>query len=440
MAGRQDPRQILDRLRRKDRLTEVELRAFADGLASGDISDAQGAAFAMGVCLNGLSEDETAALTRAMRDSGEVLHWDLPGPVLDKHSTGGIGDSVSLVMAPVLAALGCFVPMLSGRGLGHTGGTLDKLESFAGLRTEMDTARLRRIVGRIGCAIVAASPRVAPADRRLYSLRDHTSTVESQSLIVASILSKKLAGGAEALILDVKGGSGAFMKSRAEAQSLADGLTRVARAAGAKTRALITDMNQPVAPAVGNAVEMVEVLKVITDPQPDQRLCQLTLALTGELVSLAGVFDSPEDGGRAALEVLSSGAAAEKFAAMVAEQGGPMDVLDGGAKAHLPTAAVERPVFPQEPGKVAAIDGAALGQLVVKLGGGRQYAEDEIDPSVGLSMVANLGETVDNHRPLAMVHAADASAAANAARVVHAAMQVSETAGVPPLIHGRVDP
>lgn len=440
MAVGQDPRRTLERLRRKDRLTEVELRGFADGLADGSVSDAQGAAFAMGVCLNGLNEDETAALTRAMRDSGEVLHWDLPGPVLDKHSTGGIGDSVSLVMAPVLAAMGCYVPMLSGRGLGHTGGTLDKLESFAGLRTEIDTARLRRIVGRIGCAIVAASPRIAPADRRLYALRDHTSTVESQSLIVASILSKKLATGAEALVLDVKGGSGAFMKSRADAQELAAALTRVARAAGAKTRALITDMNQPVAPAVGNALEMVEVLKVLTDPKPEQRMCQLTLALTGELLALAGVFDTPEEGGRAALRVLSSGAAAEKFAAMVAEQGGPVDVLEGGAKAHLPVADVTRPVFALEPGKVAAIDGEALGQLVVRLGGGRQRVDDEVDPSVGLSKIAALGENVDNHRPLAMVHAADAAAASEAARVVQAAIQVSDTAKVPPLIHGRIDP
>ncbi|WP_138471001.1 thymidine phosphorylase [Poseidonocella sp. HB161398] len=433
-------RQFLARVRQGDRLTETDLRSFAKGLASGEVTDAQGAAFAMGICKGGLSADETAALTRAMRDSGEVLDWDLPGPVLDKHSTGGIGDAVSLVLAPVLAAMGCYVPMLSGRGLGHTGGTLDKLETFHGVRTEIDTAKLKRIVGRIGCAIVAASPKIAPADRKLYALRDHTSTVESQPLIIASILSKKLAAGAEALVLDVKGGTGAFMKNREEAESLARGLVEVAQAAGCRTRALITDMNQPVCPAVGNAVELVEVHRVLTDPKPEQRLCKMTLALAGELAALAGLYPTAEEGGRAALKLLTSGKAADKFAHMVAELGGPIDVLDGSFAGYLPEAKVVRAVFPEEPGVVSGIDGVALGELVVRLGGGRRRPGDEIDHSVGLSKVASLGERVDQFRPLAMVHAADNAAATEAASVLRRAMVVGEEAILPPMIHGRIDP
>ena len=435
-----DPRAVLNSLRQGDRLTEVDLRGFASGLATGEVTDAQGAAFAMGVCLRGLSDDETAALTRAMRDSGEVLSWDLPGPVLDKHSTGGVGDAVSLVLAPVLAAMNCYVPMLSGRGLGHTGGTLDKLETFRGLRTEVETARFRRIVGRIGCAIVAASPRIAPADRRLYALRDHTSTVESRALIVASILSKKLAAGAEALVLDVKGGSGAFMKNRAEAEALAAALTRVAHAAGARARAIITDMNQPLCPAVGNAVEIVEVMKVLTDPKPAQRLCQMTLALAGEVTALAGVHGTAEEGGRAALRVLQNGKAAEKFVAMVAELGGPIDILDGPITKYLPAAEVIRPVYPAGPGRVAGIDGTALGRVVVRLGGGRRRVTDEIDPSVGLSRVVSLGDAVDPRTPLAMVHAASVSAAEEAVILVRQAFAIEDNAVAPPLIHGRVDP
>jgi len=435
-----DPRVLITRLRQKDRIPEVEFRQFCAGLASGEISDAQGAAVAMAIFLSGLSEDETAALTRAMRDSGRVLKWNLPGPVLDKHSTGGLGDCTSLVLAPVLAALDCYVPMLSGRGLGHTGGTLDKLESFSGVRTEVTEDRLRRIVGRIGCAIVAATRDIAPADRKLYALRDHTGSVESRELIVASILSKKLAAGTEAMVLDVKGGSGAFMQSREEAESLAQALVRTSALAGLKTRALITDMNQPVAPAVGNALEILEVVKVLTDPKPTQRLCQLTLALAGELLALAGVQDSAEAGGRAALRVLTNGRAAEKFVHMVAELGGPHDMLEGGIKRHLPKAEVQRAVFPNDPGVVVAIDGRALGRAVVKLGGGRKRMGEDIDHAVGLSSLVSLGDRVDETVPLAMVHAATPAAAAEAVQAVLMAVRIGERATLPPLIHGRVDP
>ncbi|MGB0661068.1 MAG: thymidine phosphorylase [Mangrovicoccus sp.] len=434
-----DARPTLTRLRNKDRLTEVELRAFCDGLADGEVSDAQAAAFAMGVCINGLSDAETVALTRAMRDSGRRLRWDLNGPILDKHSTGGIGDCSSLVLAPVLAALDCYVPMLSGRGLGHTGGTLDKLESLPGLSTDVDLPKLRQIVARVGCAIVGASAEIAPADRRLYAIRDHTGSVESQSLIVASILSKKLAAGTDALILDVKGGSGAFLQSRAEAEGLAKALVNTAHEAGAKVRAVITDMNQPAAPALGNALEIREVMEVLTDPRPEQRLCQLVLALAGELLALAGMYQTAAEGARAALKVLTKGDAAERFCDMVVEMGGP-NTTPERLTAQLPVADVVRPAPAFEAGKVVAIDGQALGHMVVRLGGGRRKADDKIDPSVGLADMVQLGQDVRQGEALAKIHAADPAAAEEAVRVVQAAIQIGASTTVPPLVHGRVDP
>lgn len=433
-----DPRKVLARLREGLPLDETALVQFARGLADGSVSDAQGAAFAMGVCRAGLSEAETVALTRAMRDSGTVLDWDLPGPVVDKHSTGGLGDCTSLVVAPTLAALGAFAPFMSGRGLGHTGGTLDKLEALDGLRTTVPVDRLKRIVARVGCAVVGATAEIAPADRRLYALRDETATVESPALITASILSKKLAGGARALILDVKGGSGAFMKTRAEAKALAQALVNAAKGAGCKTRALITDMNQPLAPSLGNAVELAEVLKVLRDPRPESRLCQLSLALVGEVLDLAGAYPTPEAGARAALEVLQSGAAAEKFAAMVNELGGPVDVLDD-PESHLPRAPVITPVPAPHGGHVQAIDGVSLGEVVRALGGGRRHVGDAIDPRVGLTRVAPMGTHLGRGDPLAMVHAADADSAAAAVAAVAAAFQIGEKTPVPPLIHGRVN-
>ena len=249
-------RGILAKLRHRQSLTREELVWIAQGLASGDISDAQAGAFAMGVCLTGLSDIGRVALTTAMRDSGVVLNWDLDGPVLDKHSTGGVGDCVSLILAPALAACGAYVPMISGRGLGHTGGTLDKLEAIPGVSTQVDEARLRQIVGQTGCAIVSASADIAPADKRLYAVRDVSSTVDSLDLITASILSKKLAAGLDGLVLDVKVGSGAFMKDIKQAQALAEALTKTANAAKCRTTAIISDMSQPLVPSLGNALEV----------------------------------------------------------------------------------------------------------------------------------------------------------------------------------------
>jgi len=413
-----------------------DIESFAAQLGDGSISDAQAGAFAMAVCLNGLEMEATVALTKAMRDSGEVLRWDLPGPVVDKHSTGGLGDAVSLVLAPVLAACGLYVPMLSGRGLGHTGGTLDKLEAIPDLKTELSGQEFARITAQTGCAIAAAGAEIAPADARLYALRDETATVESLPLIVSSILSKKLAGGADALVLDVKGGTGAFMQSREAAQELANALVETAQGIGLPTKALITDMNQPVAPAIGNALEVAEVLKVLCAPSPDQRLCQLTLALAGELMALADQADSAEKGARQALAKLQDGSAAEKFGRMVAAQGGPADIMER-AVGYLAQAPVSRPVYAGDGGKIAVIDGRALGQVVMVLGGGRARTGEPIDPSVGLSMVAELGTPVDPQTPVAMIHAASEEDADRAEGAVRAAFQIAQIGAAPPLIHGR---
>lgn len=429
---------VLARLRAGRTLDDEALQWFARGLASGVVSDAQAGAFAMAVCKSGLNDEETAALTRAMRDSGRVLEWDLPGPVLDKHSTGGLGDATSLIVAPVLAALGCYAPFLSGRGLGHTGGTLDKLEALDGLKTSVSEERLRAIVGDVGCAIVGATDRIAPADRRLYSIRDETSTVDSAALITASILSKKLAAGADALILDVKGGSGAFMKTRAEAEELARALVSAAKAAGCATRALITDMNQPLGPSLGNAVELAEVLIVLRAPRPDSRLCALSLALAGEVLALVGRCSDPQSGARAALEALQSGAAAEKFGAMVHALGGPARLLDDPAQ-YLPKAPVVRAVKARTDGRVAAIDGVGLGQVVVRLGGGRLRSDDVIDPRVGVTGVLSLGDTVSRGDAMALIHAATDADADAAEGLVQAAIQIGTDAVSPPLVHGRVN-
>ncbi|MEM1361150.1 MAG: thymidine phosphorylase [Pseudomonadota bacterium] len=432
-----EAQRILALLRNGQTPSEEDLHWFARGLGDQSITDGQGAAFAMALCLRGLDPSATVALTRAMRDSGRRITWDLPAPVVDKHSTGGLGDAVSLVLAPLLASCGLYAPMLSGRGLGHTGGTLDKLEAIPGVVTTMPEGQFKRIAQDVGCVIAGASADIAPADARLYALRDETATVESLPLIVASILSKKIAGGAAALVLDVKGGTGAFMPTREEAQNLANALVETCQEIGMPVRALLTDMNQPVAPAIGNALEITEVLEVLRAPKPDQRLCQLTLALVGELMALAGVAPSAEKGAHLALEKLHGGQAAEAFGRMIAAQGGPTDFLER-AGGHLPSAPVQRPVYPQEFGQIAVVDGRALGQVVVALGGGRTRAGERINPAVGLSQVAELGAVADRKTPLAMVHAADDEAADRAEGAVRAAFQLAKIGVAPPLIHGRI--
>ena len=434
-----EARALLSALRRGEAPAGEALAWAAEALADGRMSDAQAGAFAMGICRVALPESARTALTLAMRDSGEVLRWDLDGPVLDKHSTGGVGDCVSLVLAPALAACGAYVPMISGRGLGHTGGTLDKLEAIPGLRVDLDAQRLRETVARAGAAIVAASARVAPADRRLYAIRDVTGTVESLDLITASILSKKLAEGLDGLVLDVKLGSGAFMKTREDARALARALVTTATAAGCPATALVTDMSQPVAPALGNALEVAEVMRALTGEDAGA-LAALSAALGGELLAGAGLAPDAGTGAARIAEAISSGAAAERFGRMVARQGGPLAFVEEWPR-FLPEAPVIREVAAREAGHVAAIDGEALGLAVVDLGGGRKVEGDRVDPAVGLSEVVRLGQRVEKGQPLARVHAARESQAEAAVRAVRAAVTLApEVPEPPPLVHERLAP
>ena len=409
---------------------------FAQGLANGAVSDAQAGAFAMAVCLNGLSDAGRVALTRAMRDSGDVLAWDLPGPVLDKHSTGGVGDCVSLIAAPVLAACGVFVPMISGRGLGHTGGTLDKLEAIPGLSVHVDEARLRAITRDVGCAIVSATGQIAPADRRLYAIRDVTATVESVDLITASILSKKLAAGLDGLVLDVKCGSGAFMKTPGDARALAQALVETSNGAGCRTFALITDMNAPLAPALGNALEVAICMEVLAgNLAAAPRLVALTKALCVQLLVMQGQGEKVAQDN--VTRALASGAAMEHFARMVAALGGPPDMAEDW-RTHLPQAPVVGAVVAPQSGYIAAIDGEALGLVVVALGGGRRVESDRIDPAVGLSDVVGLGDYVEKGQPLCTMHAASEEAAEAAAKAVQAAISIGDAPVVGPLVMERI--
>ncbi|MEM9578033.1 MAG: thymidine phosphorylase [Pseudomonadota bacterium] len=433
-----DARSVLSRLRHGLPLSATDMAWVAEALADGALSDAQAGAFAMGVCARGLAEAERVALTLAMRDSGKVLHWDLDGPVLDKHSTGGVGDCVSLVLAPALAACGAYVPMISGRGLGHTGGTLDKLDAIPGLVTQLDEGRFRQIVKEAGCAIVSASADIAPADKRLYAIRDVTSTVDSLDLITASILSKKLAAGLEGLVLDVKVGSGAFMKDADSARALAEALVDTANAAGCKTTAVISDMNQPLAPALGNALEVAETMRVLTG-QVAGPLVEISAALGGLLLANGGLADDVQAGADAIVAALRDGRAAEKFGRMVAAMGGPVQFVENWPR-FLPEATVIREIAAPGSGIVTEIDGEALGLAVVALGGGRTVETDVVDPSVGLTQVVRLGQRVTAGQPLAVVHAARPDAADRAAQVVREAVTIGNAADieVPDLIRERV--
>jgi thymidine phosphorylase len=372
-----------------------------------------------------------------MRDSGDVLRWDMPGPVVDKHSTGGVGDCISLTLAPALAACGVFVPMVSGRGLGHTGGTLDKLESIPGYTVEQSEESFRAITREVGCAIVSASARIAPADKRLYAIRDVTASVESIDLITASILSKKLAAGLDVLVLDVKAGSGAFLPGADAARALARSLVDTANGAGCRTSALITDMDAPLAGVAGNAIEVAECLRTLTNARPNRDIVELTLALGAEVLVLAGVAADLAQGSDRIAQALQSGAAAERFARMVTAQGGPADLLENWVR-YLPEAPVQRDVFADAAGLVASIDTRAVGLAVVTLGGGRRREGDVVDPSVGYSGLAAPGDPVGPNHPIGRVHATDDAGAQAAADVLRAAYRLGEGKPRGPLVQDRV--
>ncbi len=445
------PQETIRRKRDGGALSAAQIHDFAQGLVSGAWGDSQAAALAMAIVWRGMDTAETVALTEAMTRSGQVLDWrsaalgGFDGPVLDKHSTGGVGDKLSLVLAPVVAAAGAaagvIVPMVSGRGLGHTGGTLDKLEALPGYICQPDTARLVATLKAAGCAIVGAGDTLAPADRRLYAIRDLTATVDSVPLITASILSKKRAAGLQALVLDVKVGSGAFMPTLERARELAQSLVQTAGGAGLPAVALLTDMGRVLGRTAGNALEVQEALNLLQGEEGDdaelQRLRALTLLQAAELLHLGGVFSSVAAAGAAADRALRGGAAAEHFARMVAALGGPADVLN---TPQLQAAPVQRAVPAPRAGVVGALDVRALGLAVVALGGGRSRPGQGVDPRVGLAHVAAPGEAVDAGAALAWVHAASAGAADEAVMAVQAAMPVvdSPPAGRSPMLLGRV--
>ena len=395
---------FLAKVRDRVPLEQAEMEEFAGGLADHTVSDAQATAFAMAVFLQGLSERERVELTLAMRDTGHVQQWDLSGPIVDKHSTGGIGDNVSLVLAPMLAACGCYVPMVSGRGLGHTGGTLDKLESIPGYRTEVSGEEFGKVVTDVGCAIVGAGVGIAPADKRLYAIRDLTGTVESVDLITSSILCKKLAMGLEALVLDVKVGSGAFMKTMEKATELAHSLVAVANGAGCKTTALLTDMHESLASTAGNALEVHSGLSLLKAEPAEKRLLELSLALGANLLVSSGIFVSEKMARRNLQDSLSSGKAAEIFGKMVGALGGPNDFIER-ADGYLPAAKKIEDFPSSSSGYLQSVNGRILGQAVIELGGGRKRKDDRLDFSVGLDRFIRIGQKVSRGDSLLRIHA-----------------------------------
>jgi len=392
-------------------LNEAQIQNFVDGLTHNSWSEGQVAALGMAVFLRGMGRDEAVLLTRAMMNSGRVMRWpDMPGPVLDKHSSGGVGDKVSLMLAPMVAACGGYVPMIAGRGLGHTGGTVDKLEAIPGYTTTPDPAKFDQIVRSLGCAIIGQTADLAPADKRFYATRDVTATVESVPLITASILSKKLAAGLEGLAMDIKCGNGAFASTPEFARELAESIVAVAGGAGLKTRALITDMNQILGSDVGNSLEVIETIRYLTGEARESRLHEVTLALCAEMLVL-GNLAADAAAARVKLQhALDSGAAAEKFAKMVVALGGPADLMERPS-AYLTAAPVVKPVPAPRAGVVTAMSTRDLGVAIVELGGGRRKAGDAIDMRVGFSEVKPLGTRVNAGEPLALIHAADAAAA-----------------------------
>ena len=401
------PQELIRKKRDGLELTLPEIEFLVGGLTSGQLSEGQVAAFAMAVYFQGMTAKECAGLTWAMMNSGDTLNWknqDLNGPVLDKHSTGGIGDKVSLMLGPLVAACGGYVPMISGRGLGHTGGTLDKLDSIPGYQTAPDLAKLRQVVREVGVAIIGQTSELAPADRRLYAIRDVTATVESIPLITASILSKKLAAGLDALVMDVKTGSGAFMPTHDQSMALARSIVAVADENGVKTSALLTDMNQVLGLNVGNGLEVLETIKYLKNEKVDPRLDQVIVSLGGELLFLGGLVASAEDGRARIRNAREDGSGAECFAKMVAALGGPTDLVEQFDH-HLEKAAVLFPVLPKQSGYLVKMDARQIGLALVHLGGGRTHADQQIDYAVGFENFGNLNDYVSQQQPIALVHA-----------------------------------
>ncbi len=417
------PQELIRAKRDGKALSADDIAEFVRGLLNGEVTEGQAAAFAMAVYFKGMTADEAVALTTTMRDSGSVLHWDLSGPVLDKHSTGGVGDTVSLMLAPMVAACGGYVPMISGRGLGHTGGTYDKMESIPGYVAAPTMAKFRSVTRKVGCAIIGQTADLAPADKRLYGIRDVTATVESVPLITASILSKKLAAGLQGLTMDVKTGNGAFMPTLAKSRELATNIATVATSAGLPTVALITDMDRPLTDTAGNALEVAYAVEYLTGVRREPRIHEVTLSLCAEMLVLGKLAKNVKAARTMLQGALDSGAAAEKFQQMVVALGGPRKFIDD-PWSHMEHAAVRLPVFADHTGNVTRIDTRAVGMVVVALGGGRSRPQDPVDHAVGLTGLADVGDEVGGERPLGYVHARNDLQAVQAAGLLRAAYRV----------------
>ena len=417
-------------IKRRDggHLADSEMRQFITGVTDKSVSEAQVAAFCMTAFLNPMTRDERVSLTLAMAHSGMTLDWsgeNLNGPVLDKHSTGGVGDKVSLMLAPVIVACGGYVPMISGRGLGHTGGTLDKMDSIPGYQSQPDFETLRRVIKKTGCAIIGQTADIAPADKIIYATRDVTGTVESLDLITASILSKKMAAGLSGLVMDVKFGSGAFMQDYARARELADSIVGVANGGGLPCVALMTDMDQPLGRTAGNAIEVAEAIEFLRNENIDPRLYTVTMDLCAELLVLGKLAADKDDGLKKCESVLKNGKAAEVFGRMAHDLGGPADMIENYNK-HLNIASDRKPVYVSAPGVVKAINVRKLGYAVIELGGGRRVSADKIDHSVGLSHMAAVGEQVNEKSiPLCMIHGVDDAKIARAEELIREAYVIA---------------
>jgi thymidine phosphorylase len=435
--------EIIRKKRNGEALTAQEIQFFVAGITTGGTTEGQIAALAMAVYFKDMNMDERVAFTLAMRDSGQVMEWrslDLPGPIVDKHSTGGVGDVVSLMLGPMIAACGGFVPMISGRGLGHTGGTLDKFDSIPGYCAVPDPALFRKVVREVGVAIIGQTAELAPADKRFYSIRDTTATVESVAMITGSILSKKLSAGLDALVMDVKVGTGAFMPSFDKSVELAESIVAVGNGAGTRTSAILTDMNESLGPVAGNALEVRLAMDYLTGRSRPARLHEVTMALCAEMLILGGLAATEADARTKLQAGLNSGEAAERFARMVAALGGPADLIER-PDAYLEQAPIVVPAPALQAGFATATDCRSLGLAVVSLGGGRRRPEDAIDFAVGLSGMAELGAQVAVGQPLAMVHARTEAAAQQAIREVQAAYQIGAARSAPnPVTYRTIRP
>ncbi|MBA4823102.1 thymidine phosphorylase [Pantoea ananatis] len=433
--------EIIRKKRDGHALSEDEIRFFINGVRYNSVSEGQIAALAMTIYFHDMSLPERVALTMAMRDSGTVLNWkslNLNGPVVDKHSTGGVGDVTSLMLGPMVAACGGYIPMISGRGLGHTGGTLDKLEAIPGFDIFPSDDHFRQTIKQVGVAIIGQTNSLAPADKRFYATRDITATVDSIPLITASILAKKLAEGLDALVMDVKVGSGAFMPTYEASENLAQAIVGVANGAGCRTTALLTDMNQVLASTAGNALEVREAVRFLTGAQRNPRLLEVTLALCSEMLISGKLAENEAEAREKLMTVLDNGKAAEVFARMVAAQKGPTDFVER-YDSYLPAPTMSKAVYADRAGCVTHMDTRALGMAVVAMGGGRQRASDAIDYSVGLSDMITLGEQVDASRPLAVIHASSEAHWQQAAAAVKAAITLGERApAATPVVYRRV--